>query len=756
MSPFQHGEVFVTEDGAETDLDLGHYERFTSAKMGKRNNFTTGQIYESVIKKERRGEYLGKTVQVIPHITDEIKLYIKRGAEGADVAIVEIGGTVGDIESLPFLEAIRQMGIEEGKNNACYIHLTLVPYIAVGGRAEDQADPALGQGTARDRHPARHPAVPRRPADSRGRAAQDRAVHQRPARGGDRRARRRLDLQDSRHAARPDARRDRLPQARHPGQGGRPVGVEEAGRCARASRARGQHRLRRQVRRSDRILQVADRSADARRHPYAQQGEDPLHRFRGRSRRDGPAALEAMDAILVPGGFGKRGTEGKIAAIRYARENKVPYLGICLGMQLAIIEFARHVAGIDGANSTEFDADTPHPVVALITEWLDREGRVEKRDAKSDLGGTMRLGAQRCPIKAGTLARKIYGSRGERAPSPSLRSQQRLRAQARSGRHGDLGAHADRGPAGDDGTAGRACIPGSSACSSTRNSPPTRAPAIRCSTPSSRRRWRARQRQDMKLCGFEVGLDQPLFLIAGPCVIESRAAGLDTAGQLKEICRQLGIPFIYKSSYDKANRSSGKSFRGLGMEEGLQILAEVKRQIGVPVLTDVHTEDEIAAVAAVVDVLQTPAFLCRQTDFIQAVRRLRQAGEHQEGPVPRAGRHEERRGQGARKPTAARTPSWSASAAPPSATTTWCRTCARWRSCARPAARWCSMPRTRCSCRAGRAPVRGGQREFVPVLARAAVAAGVAGLFMETHPDPAKALSDGPNAWPLAQMAEIA
>jgi CTP synthase len=425
MSPFQHGEVFVTEDGAETDLDLGHYERFTSAKMGKRNNFTTGQIYESVIKKERRGEYLGKTVQVIPHITDEIKLYIKRGAEGADVAIVEVGGTVGDIESLPFLEAIRQMGIQEGRQNACYIHLTLVPWIPTAGELKTKPT----QHSVKDlREIGIQPDILLCRADRRCRRtkAQDRPVHQRPARGGDLRARCRQHLQDPGHAARPDDRRDRLPQARHPGQGRRPLGVEEAGRRAGAPAARGQHRLRRQVRRPHRVLQVADRSAGPCRHPHAQQGAHPLHRLRGHRARTAPGALEGMDAILVPGGFGKRGTEGKIAAIRYARENKVPYLGICLGMQLATIEFARHVAGLEGANSTEFDADTPHPVVALITEWQDREGRVEKRDAIP----TSAAPCASAPSAARSRPapwRQDLRRRGQRAASPSLRGQQHLR-----------------------------------------------------------------------------------------------------------------------------------------------------------------------------------------------------------------------------------------------------------------------------------------------------------------------------------------
>jgi CTP synthase len=409
MSPFQHGEVFVTEDGAETDLDLGHYERFTSAKMGKRNNFTTGQIYESVIKKERRGEYLGKTVQVIPHITDEIKIFIKRGAEGADVAIVEVGGTVGDIESLPFLEAIRQMGIQEGRNNACYIHLTLVPWIPTAGELKTK--------------PTQHSVKELREIGIQPDILLCRADREIPAE-----EKRKIALFTNVQPEAVISALDadsiyKIPSMLHD-QMIDEIVCHKLGILARAA-----------------DLSVWKKLVDALEHPqhevniafvgkyvdltesYKSLTESLVHAgIHTRSKvniqyidsedieKHGPGALATMDAVLVPGGFGRRGTEGKIAAIRYARENKVPYLGICLGMQLATIEFARHVAGFEGANSTEFDADTPHPVVALITEWQDREGRVEKRDASSNLGGTMRLGAQRCPIKSGTLASRIYGA----------------------------------------------------------------------------------------------------------------------------------------------------------------------------------------------------------------------------------------------------------------------------------------------------------------------------------------------------------
>ena len=409
MSPFQHGEVFVTDDGAETDLDLGHYERFVSAKMGKRNNFTTGQIYESVIKKERRGDYLGGTVQVIPHITDEIKLFIGRGAADAEVAIVEIGGTVGDIESLPFLEAIRQMGIEIGRNNVCYIHLTLVPYIASAGEIKTK--------------PTQHSVKELRqigiqpdvllcradrplPPDERRKialftnvqveavisAVDTDSIYKIPgmlhAQNLDDIVCRKLEL------APPPADLavwDKLVYAlEHPT---RTVAIALVGKYVD-------------------LTESYKSLSEALIHAGIYTGAKiNIHYIDSESiEQNGTACLAAMDAILVPGGFGKRGVEGKIKAIRYAREMKLPYLGICLGMQLAVIEYARNVAGLEGAHSTEFEPATPHPVIALITEWQERDGRVEHRDATSDLGGTMRLGGQECLLKAASLTRKVYGA----------------------------------------------------------------------------------------------------------------------------------------------------------------------------------------------------------------------------------------------------------------------------------------------------------------------------------------------------------
>jgi CTP synthase len=408
MSPFQHGEVFVTEDGAETDLDLGHYERFTSAKMGKRNNFTTGQIYESVIKKERRGEYLGKTVQVIPHITDEIRQFIKRGAEGADVAIVEVGGTVGDIESLPFLEAIRQMGIVEGRNNTCYMHLTLVPWIPTAGELKTK--------------PTQHSVKELREIGIQPDILLCRADRPIP---DDERRKIALFTNVQPEAVISAMDSDsiyKIPAMLHD-QMLDEIVCHKLGILAHAANLSVWTKLVDALDHPEKTIDIAfvGKYVDLT-ESYKSLTEAMIHAgIHTHSRvnihyldseeieRNGADALAAMDAVLVPGGFGKRGTEGKIAAIRYAREHKVPYLGICLGMQLATIEFARHVAGLEGANSTEFDAETPYPVVALITEWMDREGRVERRSADSNLGGTMRLGAQRCPVKPGTLAAKVYG-----------------------------------------------------------------------------------------------------------------------------------------------------------------------------------------------------------------------------------------------------------------------------------------------------------------------------------------------------------
>lgn len=409
MSPFQHGEVFVTDDGAETDLDLGHYERFISQRMAKRNSFTAGQIYETVIKKERRGEYLGKTVQVIPHITDEIKAQVKRGAAGADVAIVEVGGTVGDIESLPFLEAIRQMGFEEGRENTCYIHLTLLPWIPTAGELKTK--------------PTQHSVKELREIGIQPDILLCRADRDIPEE-----ERRKIALFTNVASEAVISVIDaesiyRIPGMLH-GQQLDSIVCKKLALAAKPADLSEWERIATALANPKHLVNVAfvGKYVDLT-ESYKSLTEALIHAgIHTESKikinyidsedieQNGTGALAGMDAILVPGGFGVRGTEGKIAAIQYARENKVPYLGICLGMQLAVIEFARHIAGLEGANSTEFNPDAAHKLIGLIDEWQDASGNTEKRDENSDLGGTMRLGAQSCPIVPGTLAAGIYGS----------------------------------------------------------------------------------------------------------------------------------------------------------------------------------------------------------------------------------------------------------------------------------------------------------------------------------------------------------
>lgn len=413
MSPFQHGEVFVTEDGAETDLDLGHYERFISTKMRKANNFTTGQIYESVIRKERRGDYLGKTVQVIPHITNEIQAFIERGAASAtcgepDVAIVEVGGTVGDIESLPFLEAARQMSLRMGRNSACFVHLTLVPWVATAGELKTKPTQHSVQKLREigiSPHVLLCRADRRIPDDERAKISMFSNVPEDAV----------ISVWDADSIY-------KIPQMLHD-QGLDAIICEELKLTPKPADLSMWAELVEKLQnpKHEVTIGMVGKYVDLT-ESYKSLIEALRHASMHTSTRvnieyidseeietQGVESLKHLDAVLVPGGFGRRGTEGKIAAIRYAREAKVPYLGICLGMQLAVIEFARDVVALKDANSTEFDQETPNRVVALITEWYDREGRVEKRTEESDLGGTMRLGSQRCPIKPGTMAAEIYG-----------------------------------------------------------------------------------------------------------------------------------------------------------------------------------------------------------------------------------------------------------------------------------------------------------------------------------------------------------
>ena len=413
MSPFEHGEVFVTEDGAETDLDLGHYERFITTRMRRTNNFTTGQIYKSVLEKERRGDYLGTTVQVIPHITNEIQDFIKRGAgigtpDAVEVAIVEVGGTVGDIESLPFLEAVRQMSLRMGPHYAAFVHLSYVPWIAAAGELKTK--------------PTQHTAQKLREIGIQADALVCRA--DRPI---------------------PQEERSKISLFSNVPEWGviSMWDVDTIYKVPRMLHEQGLDALiceKLKLNTPPASLKRWDELVHAVEHPefelriamvgkyvdlsdsYKSLNEALRHAgIRNQARvhieyidseiltPENTAQLSRFDAILVPGGFGKRGIEGKICAARYAREHKVPYLGICLGMQIATIEYARHVAGLKDANSTEFEPDSPHPVIALITEWKDADGSTKQRDAKSDMGGTMRLGAQTSNVSKGTLAHEIYG-----------------------------------------------------------------------------------------------------------------------------------------------------------------------------------------------------------------------------------------------------------------------------------------------------------------------------------------------------------
>ena len=409
MSPFQHGEVFVTDDGAETDLDLGHYERFISARMKKVNNFTTGQIYESVIRKERRGEYLGKTVQVIPHITNEIQEFIHRGAEGFDVAIVEIGGTVGDIESLPFLEAARQLSLRGGRNHAAFVHLTLVPYLVSAGELKTKPTQHSVQklreiGISPDALLCR--ADRRIPDDERAKISLFSNVEEDAV----------ISVWDADTIY-------KIPQMLHD-QGLDRIVCEKLALTPKPADLSMWTRLVNSLEHPKHEINIAmvgkyvdltesyKSLTEALRHAgiHTESRVNIEYVDSEDIENQGAASLSKFDAILVPGGFGKRGVEGKIAAARYARESKTPYLGICLGMQVALIEYARHVAGLNNANSTEFDPSTENPVVALINEWQNHDGVIERRDENSDLGGTMRLGAQTCDVKPGTLAAEIYGA----------------------------------------------------------------------------------------------------------------------------------------------------------------------------------------------------------------------------------------------------------------------------------------------------------------------------------------------------------
>lgn len=407
MSPFQHGEVFVTNDGAETDLDLGHYERFIRQQLGKKNNFTAGRVYENVIERERRGDYLGATVQIIPHITNEIKALAQAGAKGADVALVEIGGTAGDIESLPFLEAIRQMSLELGRDNTLFIHLTLLPYIKVAGELKTK--------------PTQHSVKELRGIGIQPDILICRSEHPLP------------DAERAKIALFTNVPEDsvftsldvdtiyKVPRALHE-QGLDDVVIKRLHLdCQPTDLSEWDEVIKKlNTPKSSVDIAMVGKYIDLT-EAYKSLSEALLHAGINTAtkvnihyfdseeiEKNGTDCLSEMSAILVPGGFGNRGVEGKIATAQYARENKIPYLGICLGMQVAVIEYARNVAGMTDANSTEFNQNTPYPIVGLITEWQDEDGSTQTRSEDSDLGGTMRLGGQECAMVDGTKSREIY------------------------------------------------------------------------------------------------------------------------------------------------------------------------------------------------------------------------------------------------------------------------------------------------------------------------------------------------------------
>ena len=407
MSPFQHGEVFVTEDGAETDLDLGHYERFIDTKMSKRNNFTAGRVYEHVLRKERRGDYLGGTVQIIPHITDEIKRRVYQGSEGAEIALVEIGGTVGDIESQPFLEAIRQMKFELGSNRALFMHLTLVPYIATAGETKTKptqhsVKELRSIGIQPDILVCRSEVAIEAP--ERSKIALFTNVEQRAV----------ISLPDAESIYTiPSLLKaqglDAIVTERF-GLQCKPADLTEWDAVAAAKLNPKREVTIAMVGKYMELLDAYKSLIEAISHAGIKSYTKVNTRYIDAEdiETQGVSLLEGVDAILVPGGFGERGTEGKIKTVQYARENNIPYLGICLGMQVAVIEFARNVAGWSDANSSEFDASSKHCVVGLITEWKDESGHIEQRSEGSDMGGTMRLGAQQCRLQVGSLAHQCY------------------------------------------------------------------------------------------------------------------------------------------------------------------------------------------------------------------------------------------------------------------------------------------------------------------------------------------------------------
>ena len=785
LSPLQHGEVFVTEDGAETDLDLGHYERFIDASLSQDNNTTTGRIYSNVINRERRGDYLGRTVQVIPHITDEIKRSVRVLAEGHDVVISEVGGTVGDIESLPFLEAIRQFRQEVGPR-ALHMHLTLVPYIQAAGELKTKPT----QHSVRElMQTGIQPAVvicrTEHPLGDEIRAKIALFTNLDPA--GVIEA---LDV-DTIYDVPLHFRRQRLDD----------YVLSRFGIDAPAPDLAAWSRIVARIRSpSGGVVRIAvvgkyTELVDA----YKSVEQALIHGGiendvaveidwiasesfeQGRDVSD----LAEYHGLLVPGGFGERGIEGMIAAIGWARTEGLPFLGICLGLQCAVIEFARGVAGLEGAHSYEFDQASPHPVICLMDEQHQviykgghhAPGVVQGRPP-SRLAGCQELRRRR---------------RHRAAPAP-LRAQQRLPRHPREPRAGSLRDHHRRRAGGDDRARGPPLVRRDAVAPRAQEpahpGPPPLSRLHRRRLPESGSRERGRgglRRPRLPLGGprrraarltagttsaartsvarapAEVGSARDgaaglptddFFLIAGPCVLESAALNLEVAHAVRDAARDAGLQAVFKASFDKANRSLLGSHRGPGMARGIELLAEVRARTGLAVLTDIHEAAQAAPVAEVADVLQIPAFLCRQTSLLVAAGRTGRAVNIKKGqwmsPEAIAGAVEKARSGGASQVAVTeRGTSFG-----------YGDLVVDMRSFGRIRAATGApvvFDGTHSVQRPGSAAggATGGAPEHIRPLARAAVAAGCDGLFLEVHPSPRSAPSDASNMLSLNELPAV-
>ncbi len=761
MSPYQHGEVYVTEDGAETDLDLGHYERFTHCETQKTSNITTGKIYGSVIAKERRGDYLGRTVQVIPHITDEIKASIRAVGRDADVVIVEIGGTVGDIEGLPFLEAVRQFRQDVGRDNAIFVHLALVPYIATAHelktkpmqhsvrelRAIGISPQVLLCRTDRFLSPdikAKLALFCDVPEEAVITAKDVETIYEVPIvlsqEGLDDIILKQLNLRSGgRDIA---AWEELVHRIKNPkgevviGIVGKYVTFEDSYKSLNEALSHGgfgnQVKVVRRWVESDELD-----SANA------------------------ATMLAGVDGILVPGGFGSRGTGGMVAAAEYARKTGTPYFGICYGFQWAVTEFARNVCGLAAASSTEVDPDTPHKIIYKLQDLLGVE----------EMGGTMRLGSYTCMLKPGSRAEAIYGA-------SEIRERHRHRYEFNQAYLKTVEDHGlvVSGKTPDGKFVEIAELPDHPWFVAVqyhpefKSKPLVPAPALprlrarlrrEAAGPPGQERGRLERgrgplvsRDLLTTAGLWRALTrrQGLFLIAGPCVIESPTHPHKVAARVAAITGELGIPYVFKASYDKANRSSLGSYRGPGLDRGLEILASVRERHRVPILTDVHEVAQVEKAAAVADVLQIPAFLCRQTDLVRAAAATGKIVNVKKGqfmaPWDMKAVLEKAASTGNRRILVTER----------GFTFGYNNLVVDMRSF--PVLRSFGFPVvfdvTHSVQRPGGLGDRsGGDAHFIDTLGPAGVAAGVDGLFMEVHENPARALSDGPNAYKLGRLKAL-